>query len=477
MLHPVQAKKLDRPISCLSHPKLCTGQVIWDSSAVYQEVIVTPDPFNFLTLIRSTGTSGSVVLGAGVEEDFALLNSNDTPATILSGTSVNWTMQVPLPLGSDLSLESTLLEGVPDVAGSRFYGFLPFDNSVNLQTCASYPLQQLAATTYTMAFRNRIQTTQVVQAFVGKISKSTKVYTEFNVGGATNALPAQLTNCTVTVAGAFNSTADEQLVIGVRQVLSGTHKVNDFGIEFVNVDKTLTTTNATNTTEVYSIGDAVYGKTSGEAAQLDALFSEANLWSPVALSALFNVDQLLKDAGGRFQVALLPSFIQQKLPTALEDTWNAVAGLSRSYPVAEAPYTNGSHGSWVGMRIQDYEWRKPFERTKVRNYDANSLPILHFISRQVSNTTSFKYYLSFHCCLEVQTVDPRIDMTWGASPSSLVPQLMSLFAKHGEELVGHNPDHFQRIKSLAKKAWADPTIRNILMTAIKGSPALLGLLL
>lgn len=474
MLHPVQAKKLDRPISCLSHPKLCTGQVIWDSSAIYQEVIISPDPFNFLTVIRDPGSTGTVVLGNGVVEDFAPLNVNAPQATLLNASTVNWSMQKPLPLGEGISLEATLVEGVAAFSGSMFLAFPTSEMAENQGSVFGYPLSAPAATTYTMGFRNKTSTTQVVSAFIGRINIATRAYTEVLAGTAVNAIQNSLTDCNVTIASANTLVPGDLMVIGVRHILSGNHAVNDFGIEFVSVNKSLTTA-ANNTVEVFSIGDAVYGKTSQEGAQLDALFTECNLWSPIALSSLFNVDQLLKDAGGRFQVAFLPSFIQEKLPNNLEDTWNTIAGLARSYPVAETQFVHGAHGSWVGQRIQDYEWRKPFVRAKVRNYDASSLPIVHFISRQVSNT-SFKYYLSFHACFEVQTTDPRIDMTWGSGPSHLMPQLMSLFARHGDELVGHNPDHFARIKSLAKKAWADPTIRNMLMTALKASPSLLALL-
>jgi len=248
------------------------------------------------------------------------------------------------------------------------------------------------------------------------------------------------------------------------------------GVDFSLTAGTITF-NGTSSTRVYTLGGARYGSEDDvNAIILQNAFRDALLWAPNSMNATLNVDQQLNTAGGRFLAAYLPSHIEDYLDETLIDEWTQINGFANSYPVAEAPFEKGCHGCWVGARIADYEPRRPFINSELAERAHGTLPKVIFMSYKVNSEVVLKYRLKFSCVLEIQSMNPLLTMKLSPCSTELIPVLMQIWGQH-KDLVGHNPNHFQRIKSLTMQAMRDPRVRSALKSLLTAGVSALPLLL
>jgi len=278
-------------------------------------------------------------------------------------------------------------------------------------------------------------------------------------GGPTAVNANSYANVSSASPGGFTpASADQYTVLGVRFIMppGNTLDVNNFGFTVVSLVGMNVTTPIS--TRYYTLGQASYGPSSPDAALLDNILENVLLWSPCSMSTKLNVDQILNVAGGRFQTAFLPSFIDNQLSADFSEQWTFIDSRKASYPVAETKFATGAQGSWVPQRLTDVEYRKPFIQSKFRSYEYSSFPQVHILSKKAAPDAVITLRLDFNLAYEFQTTHPAYTMKMGKYHAELAGLLCNLLSAN-QLLVGENPSHIQRLKKLSKQVLSNPMVQ------------------
>lgn len=452
MLDPKKAFKMPRPFPALSYADFQTGEIFFDTEALYMQITTKPDPFE-LVLIKKLGASTSVVISEDLVEDFRVLNSKSPNATILSGTHT-FGLQMPLPLTNGHFLEP--VRSFIKTPPNPVYGFV--NGQVEEGSLFGYKGLTVPTADISCVCTNR-SSASVSARVQWIIFDESENIVSVNSGLQVLVTAGGINNCILSQVGLPMATTDQFTCIAIAIDPNPNHApINDFSIGL----RTLTGVNVVEpvSTESWTLGQAVYGKQTPDSVILDEIVSGCELWSPVAMSTKCNIDQQLNAAGGRYQSSYLPSFIQAKMPDVIETAWTFIDGRKRSYPVAETPFVVGSQASWVGQRILDYEFRQPFKQSFTQAWQREALPETIIIASKVSAEATVKYRLDFAIVYEMQTTHPAYVMTTGPC-SAEFQGLMCAYAASHALLVGENPSHVTRLKKLAKQLTDNPDVQRV----------------
>lgn len=458
ILHPTREQQIPRPIPVRTKSKFETGQITWSNVSEFHEIRVQPDPFNLIS-IRSSGVPATVsYIDHVYSESFAVLGQNDHDVQITGGSTTNAMLQVPIFMDNGAYIDPVSRQ----TTTNTFFSF--GHNEVHTPGLVqSYPGCSVSSLTQlTMSVGNNSATSLTCALGIGSVNLTTGVIIPQSLGAAV--VVGQHTSAVISsVPGIFVPAPGTGLAIYVQMSPAATCALASISMALLSGP---IKSDGQDSVVNYTIGEAVYGRGSNQQVQLDSLFTGSLLWAPVSMSATWNIAQQLNTAGGRFLTSYLPSHISPSLLNDYSQEWDQIQGYRRSYPVFDDEFVKGVHGSWIGARIADYSFHAPGDQAL--NIDRNSeLPINVFMSRRVNFTNTAEYFLKFSVNIEVETLNPLVDLRLGPSSVDLLPYLLALFAANSNDLVGHNPDHLQRIKKLALKAWNDPVVRLALTTLLK----------
>lgn len=284
-------------------------------------------------------------------------------------------------------------------------------------------------------------------------------------------------NVNLSIATAINFLGTRHLALGLKVTnASAAFRINDLSFRYNTIPATASAGSKVVTS--LTVGQAIYQGDPLRAEQLDDLFRTSALWAPVACSTIVNCVQVLKERGGEFLSAYLPSNVGLSVPNDPASAWSQLVGYGRSYPVATNSFQHGAHATWVGARIQDYEFRRPFTDPKWLGLQKTALPSTVILAQRAKSDTasSIRYYIEFRVAFAVQTLNPVISMTMTPSCPSFCVLFLSIVAAHSL-LVGENPDHMKRLIELAKKVATDPRVVALAKTGLsKAIPMLLSAL-
>lgn len=458
ILHPSAAVDIPRPIPQVSHKGFYSGQLIIDSDADSMSVIVTPDPFNFMIL--NTRTDANLESDPNFPEyDLANAGANDAGNIFYASvTPYNTTFTYPYPF--------TWNNGrycVPQVSAA--YGstdYIALDNNdLRLNRVNCFQNVVAKAGTYPFLIANLGQGTITAQSVLGRVQADGTIIVDY-LGDEETISAGETNDSALTLAAdvlADTTISGASIFMGVKVNLVSIagFRWEDLvmipSVLFESLDSTVTT-------RVYTIGEASYPGNSARAEQLDQMFSECMLYAPVAASTVINVTQVLRDRGGNFLAAYLPSNLA--IPTDPDLAWNDIKSYSRSYPVKSQEFMLGAHATWVGARIQDYEFRRPFRQEFWQIANWQSLPKTVLIAQRAKSADSSvaRYYIDFRAAFAIQTLDPRIELTLSPSCPNFCALFLSLVVNH-DLLVGENPDHLKRLLELATKIANDPRVEQL----------------
>lgn len=475
LLHPTGPVDIPRPIPATCYKAHYAGMLTLDLDSSDVMLQVKPDPFRF---VRVFTNSSQAVAGTGrlPSVDFSQAGTDDYGNSTPIGAAdifLAYPASAPLVSGSSLSSHFVpVVSGTGTLVNSAYVGWsnqvdMRLDHSNGWRACT------IPAATYGFQVGNTSTAT-----ITGKLIL-------FTVTGAGVLTPIAESTGTVAVAG--NGVSGYSITLASDITVTG-DTIAGLGFRLTNVQSaafrweclTIVPSDLQVNANVdhlaireFSIGQACYPRDSVRAGELDDLFSNCLLYAPVACSSVFNVTQLLKDAGGNMLSAYLPSRTQ--LPSDPRAAWDSASALKRSYPVATNKFQHGAHASWVGARIQDYEFRRPFSQVDWTNLNYESLPSTYFIAQRAlsAEASAARYYLEFNTAWAIQTLDPKVSMSITPSCPQFLILFMSIVACN-PLLVGENPDHLTRIKELAVKIASDPRVHQLVKMGLsKALPMLL----
>jgi hypothetical protein len=167
-------------------------------------------------------------------------------------------------------------------------------------------------------------------------------------------------------------------------------------------------------------------------------------------------------SGGNVSTALVPYGSLQTIPTTPTTLYEWIQ--QRPYDNFDGPVANGSHASWLGEKVQDY-YLRPMQ-------DYNEAP--HIVA--CVNAPDQAPVVTLNVRVKIVAVYEFVCYTQLVH-NEICPQNVEFFNKmlgvirlhslsSDETLVGDNPDHMKRIKSLAKKVASNPAVRNVAKQAI-----------
>lgn len=446
-LYPEKPMKLVRPIPVRSASYFKAGEITWESAGEYSEVQFNPDPWNFISVKREE-PAATLQLTQPLNEHYPA--SADILAT---GRTQYWSFSEPIPTTTGKLVQPTWFN--PSVAGE----FVCTKNGHVENGVQGYQGAIPNALTASVVVTNRALVTVLCRFFC----------TVYNADGSQAYSSSTVTavNCNsnadtvITLPSTTFATTSSQRTAFMLQVnnSSGVNvRINDFDFGWFSTGGTVTVASQPART-VYTLGDALYPNDELLNNQVMDVFRTCQLWSPVAMACLYNVSQVLKDAGGKFLASNLPSWTTESLNTNFEDEWTQINTLGTSYPRYFGDFQKGAQATWIGHRIEDYAFRKPYARDQILDFEHNSLPISVFMSQKASTGGEGNhFFLTFGACFEIQTFHPNFTMTLGPSSSTLMAQMLALAAA-SDELVGENPSHIQRLKKLAIRLYNDPLVR------------------
>lgn len=449
-LYPTKPMKLARPISSFSASIFKSGELVWESDSEFVEVRFRPDPWFFVEIQTQAG-GGVVNLQESYEEDLgALLAGSDTEQIPAGGTD-RICFQMPLSLTNGTQVLPVFRFNSVPLSSVR-YGYVQGETA-----CGYYSIEVGGTVTFAVKNLNPWACTAAVDFYI--------VNADETVASTTLGTPvAVATQTTVHVASAnltgMQPSGDQIgcFVIRINNTSANSIFYKNFTFTLVQSSAPIQVSTAPTST-YYTLGEALYGSAeNAQAVELMNMFNTCQVWSPVACAALLNVSQVLADAGGRFLSSFLPPFISDTIPSDPAKEWTTLASYKNSYPFYEGKFDKGTHGTWVGTRIQDYEYRKPFTASAYQSYQRESLPMNILMSNPAKREQSFKYFFTFSVCFEVQSVNPLLTMTKGPVSTQLLPMMLAIIVLHSL-LVGENPSHFTRLAKLAKTAVNDPKVR------------------
>lgn len=475
LLHPTRGIDLPRPFPVKTYKGFYSGQLTLNSD--YREVMfqIKPDPFKFVKIFEN---NPSVINGTGrlPEINYAEAGADDLGNVRQPGVcDIIFGYPLPVPLVNDTSLPNThhtVAASYGAIATSEFVALI--NDNFRGGFVNGWLEATIAGPTFQCTFTNNSQAT-LDYAPIFMTRDATGAVSPLGIYAAQTIAPGVTQTWTPTAISTTTVTGKTLLCCGIRL----TNVINaPFGYEQMRVSFSAQINgNADHLSErVLSLGAASYPNDPVNALRLDQMFVNCQLYAPVACSTVLNVVQTLKDRGGNFLSAYLPSRVN--LPDSPSAAWEVAKAYGRSYPVVSNPFAKGAHASWVGQRIQDYEFRRPFREDNWKDLNYDSLPSTYLIAQRAisGDVSTATFYLDFSVAFSVQTLDPTITLTMTPSCPEFCVLYLSLVAMH-PHLVGENPDHLHRIAELAKIVANDPRTAQILKFGFsKVLPVLLGAL-
>lgn len=452
LLWPTRPIKLVRPIPVRSFPYFKSGEITFSSAVKYTEIQFRPHPWRFIEL-KAQADLSTVNF---TDKDYTtnpneILPANANPTFTPSSThSICFYDNLQTTSGTEIQIVGKSVPGLSSV-GAFFLDEFNYDN------VTGWPGLTCAGALQAIVTNNSSKTVTV--ALDCYIINSDETVSQTVTSGTTSLGPGAITTITSASLAALTCTPDQLFVPAVRIVNSAGANcyLKDFIFRLSDATSSLIATSVP-TSKLYSFGEALYPTNPDLANTVMEAFSGSNLWSPVAMACLYNVSQQLAQAGGKFAASYLPSFISTEIPDDFADAWSFLNTIKASYPHYEGDLVTGAHASWLGARIDDYSFVRPFERDHVLEYEALSLPSDVFMSNVVSTSTNFQYYITFAAAFEIQTISPNFTCTLGPSSVILMPQMLAMMAA-SDALVGENPSHMQRIANVVRRIVADPTVQ------------------
>lgn len=464
LLEAEKPQQLVRPVPVRSVEGHYAGQIRFDTNDEYVEVRVRPDPKSFCEITTQTT---SPVSSIPTEE---VGNIYSGPGGANSAAKRYVCFQEPVILQDGTFVRPTPAESANTVGIMESF----YNDQVLAIATGWHGLQLANGAVLTINVINNGGSNASVEIQLFKVNTVSRAQTLLQVGPTVIAAANAAATATITATVAYAIAQDEILVVAIGVLAS----VAGSFVRFRDLTFTPTIFSGITATDVYSttnytIGQAVYGKSDDRATVLDAFFTEALLWAPVSLSSRLNVRQQVNTAGGLMLAAYLPSFVMSQTSTTPSRAWEDIVAYKRSYPVKDSlPFRTGAHASWVGMRLQDYEFRGQFSQPSYLRRDAESLPLNVFIAQKAS-TDPVRYYFDFQVNFELQSVNPLVTAKPGPCSPDFLAQFLAMCACH-ELLVGENPSHIERLKKLVKKITSDPRVRSAAKFAlVEGVPFLL----
>lgn len=449
--------RLPRPIPARTYPIVKTGEILFTTTKDYLMVQARPDPFNLFEISSEASTQNIPV--ANYLQNFATLLADDQQETLLSGAAriMAWSGNFQV---SDTVTVATIHKYSP--AGQIW------QTEINGRATEGY--YGLTGVTTVGSWNNLLtnKSSRAVNARGGwAILSVDNVLLTGPTFGLTTAVGANSTVALNFAAVPASVPANAALTWLLEITPTGGNVMLTDFVWALQVSTAMITTSAP-IVEHFTIGRAIYPNDMILANKMDTAFAGCFLWAPAAMSVTINTTQVLKDAGGRFQASFMPSYIDGYIGEDYAKTWSSIQAFKNSYPVAQSNFERGTHGSWLGQRIEDYAFKRPIDPEQVDTIQ-NGLPRLIFIANKASDTSSITYRIDFAVNIEIQTVDPNYTMGLGPGSPDVMAFCLSLLADN-HDLVGCNPDHIQRILKLAKRVAGNPVfqsaVKTLLMTGI-----------
>lgn len=474
LLHPSGPMDIPRPVPARSHKAFHTGQLILDTAADAISVEVSPDPFHFATVTTE------VVAGREsfplVTQDNSDLNPLDIGDEYSPDLNYNGTFCYALPIKFEGNTWKQPTIRTQTDANPNWNLIAPREQRFHFRTGAGYDNVTLPSQLTQWTLNHSCGATLVCDLVAGKLHSDGSIIIEATSTGhvvpPNTYVDVSLNLIAPIVVDTING--GDLLFFGVRVSEVQNVRFPWDSLQFTIRQMQILTSAGSINSYAYSIGEAVYPTDGFKAAQLNALYSESFLWAPVACSTIVNVTQVLKDRGGNFLSAYLPSNVV--IPPGPNEAWPVIKGYGRSYPVASNPFAKGAQATWVGARIQDYEFRRPFDQPFWLDAQKKALPSTVIIAqRALSDTPSTaRFYIDFNVAFVVQTLDPKIEMTMERACPSFCMLFLSIVAMN-PFLVGENPDHLNRLLEIVKQVITDPRVIQLAKLGLtKGLPMLLG---
>lgn len=465
MLECEKPAQLVRPVPVRSVPCHYAGQIRFDSDDEYVEVRTRPDPFQFIEITTQTTASVAAIPA----EEIGSIYSG--PAGANSTSSRYVCLQEPIVLADGTYVRPVISE--TNNSGGILEAF--FNDTVVNYGVGWHGLGYPTGSIFTINVVNNGSVNCTVAVNLFRVNTATRAQTLIQAGSTVVCSANASAAPTITTAASLTLSADEILVFAISVVSTIAGQFTRFRdlVFQPTVYSGLTATDVYST-QSYTVGQAVYGLNDPRAQTLDDFFRTSLLWAPVGLSSRLNVKQQLNEAGGMMLASYLPSFILEQTSSTPSKAWEDIVAYKRSYPVKDClPFRTGAHASWVGMRLQDYEFRGQFREVAYSRRDSESLPVNVFISQKASASSTIRYFFDFQVNFEVQSVNPLVTAKLGPASPDFLAQFLAMAALH-EMLVGENPSHIERIKKLVKKIANDPRVRSAAKFAIQeGVPFLL----
>lgn len=476
LLHPTKGIDIPRPFPVKSYKGFYSGQLVVDSEFRDISFQVKPDPFKFIRITESTTTAvpGAPLPIVNFAEGGADDVNNGTPPGIVN-ILFSYPLDAPLSNGTVLPTHArSVVSGTGILAGATTVA-LENDN-FRYRTVMGWENATISfSIPYAFYFKNNSAATVTISPILftrsaaGVINPLSNVTPYLVTPG--QALTNSFTLLTTTVTGAGNL-----LCFGFRLTEVANTTFNWENCEFGFTNLLIGGIAGHSAQRTLTLGEAAYPGDPVNAERLTGLFENCQLYAPVACSSVLNVTQLLKDRGGNFLSAYLPSRVT--LPPDTQTAWEVAKTYGRSYPVSTNPFAKGAHASWVGTRIQDYEFRRPFQESAWQDLNYDSLPSTYLLAQRAvsSDAATATYYLDFSVAFSIQTLDPTITLTMSPSCPNFLHLFLALVSMH-PLLVGENPDHLKRVLELAKMVANDPRVAQLVKFGfMKGLPLLMGAL-
>lgn len=481
LLYPSTAFDIPRPVPSVCAKKFCPGQLTIETNALSVEFAMRPDPFNFLQV--TTKSPDPTLSGSYLNQAYADLVSSDH--NLVGNEVLTYQQHLVLSSGTNRVVtsrsETLLINGGEGILSGGIFVHAS-SSYLNSGQSAAYnkwlvDTSQVAVLDFNLI--NNGPSTGTLQYGFATVTNEVMIPLTGIFQGTAQAYGFGVNHYTLEIAEGLTSPDITNVVFFVKLVSVGYGgHIRDLTIQPLALEWKAADGGALATTN-YTIGQAVYGNSSAQASKLDELFISSRLWAPVAAQMTCNVAQQLKDYGGEFQASYLPSYIDPLLPADPDNAWETISGFKKSYPVCTNKFAQGAQATWMPMRIEDWQFRKPFVDQFWINTAHQATPSVRIIAQPAPSSgtpPSARYYLTFAACFAIQTLDPNVDTSLTKSSVLLMPLLLSLVYCH-EHLVGENPDHISRLKAMMKSILNNPEVQALAKLGVtKGLPLLLSAL-
>lgn len=474
LLHPSGPVDIPRPIPCKSHKAYHRGMYVLETEDDSLAVEVSPDPFDFARITSSSA------LSAHVAEPLPIINFDNlnTVAQLeeVDAGSQNTLFFYPtaIPLEGGKLLQPALFQSEESSASANFITI--WDGGIEYNVVPAFSDVDIAVGFANVDVLNTGMSFIEGGVFIARVMDDGQ-FTIMDETLGHNFSSGSPVNINLSIPSPLNFLGTRHFVLGLKVTnASAPYLINDLSFRFNALPATATAGSKVVTS--LTLGKAIYQGDPTRAEQLDELFRTSALWAPVACSTIVNCVQVLKERGGEFLSAYLPSNVGLSVPNDPASAWSQLVGYGRSYPVATNSFQHGAHATWVGARIQDYEFRRPFTDPKWLGLQKTALPMTVILAQRAKSDTSssIRYYIEFRVAFAVQTLNPVISMTLSPSCPSFCVLFLSIVAAHSL-LVGENPDHMKRLIELAKKVATDPRVVALAKTGLaKAIPLLMSAL-